>query len=99
MEGSEEPFRGWTIEGYEDLIQTCNWEIESNEEQNQFLSVSMFSTNENRPIVEMINDDFNNLEIEIEIQDELWVLEAKNTVLFDFDSQTETSLSAYLQDS
>ena len=97
--GSEQPFRGWTIEGYENLIETCNWEIESTEEQNQFLSVSMFSTTVNRPIVEMINDDFNNLEIQIEIQDELWVLEAANTVLFDFDPQTESSLNAYLLDS
>ena len=97
--GSDEPFRGWTIEAYEHLIQTCNWEIESSNLQNQFLSVSMFSTNVNRPHVEMINDDFNNLEIQIEIQDELWVLEAANTVLFDFDPQTESSLNAYLQDS
>ncbi len=97
--GSEKPFRGWTIEGYENLIQTCNWEIESSEEQNQFLSVSMFSTNESRPIINIINEDFNNLEIEVDVQGELWVIEAKNTALFDFETETDVSIDVHLENS
>lgn len=78
--GSTEPFRGWTIDGYEQLIATNNWEIDSNYSVNQLQMISVFSLTDEPPELDLIKDDPNNLSLSIKTSEGSWILNSTGTL-------------------
>ena len=90
--GSDEPFRGWTIDGYEILRPTTNWEIES-DDTNEFQTITVFSLSDERPIIDLVDSDSDQIQLSVEFTDEMWILTTKGTTDYDGSNPTDVELN------
>ena len=90
--GSNEPFRGWTIDGYETLRPTINWEIEC-EDTSAFQAITLFSVAEERPVLNLTNGESDEIQLSIEFTNEMWMLTTRGTTDYDGSNPTQVELS------